>query len=194
MTLDSEKQTLRAQAAAARETLDAAARDAAGAALGTVFLSHIALPAGAVVSAFWPSKGEIDLRTLLRTLDDAGYPCALPVVVKRGLPLVFRRWPPATVMDEGAFGIPASPADAATIVPDVLLVPLLAFDRAGNRLGWGAGFYDRTLAALRAERTIIAVGIAFAVQEVDFVPHGPHDQPLDWIVTESGAIRIGDRT
>ena len=95
-------------------------------------------------------------------------------------------------MAAGAFGIPAPPPEAAEVVPEVLLVPLLAFDRAGHRVGWGAGFYDRTLETLRAARAIIAIGVAFAVQEVDFVPHGPHDQPLDWIVTEAEAIRTGD--
>jgi len=192
MTLDADKQAVRTGGGAARDSLDDDARAAAGAALCAVFADHVALPDGAAVSAFWPSKGEIDLRPLLHTLHERGHPCALPVVVARGQPLVFRAWTPETVMAAGAFGIPAPPPGAAVVVPDVLLVPMLAFDRGGNRVGWGAGFYDRTLETLRAARVTVAIGIAFAVQEVDFVPHGPHDQPLDWIVTEAEAIRTED--
>jgi 5-formyltetrahydrofolate cyclo-ligase len=192
MTLDTDKQAVRIRAAAARDALGDVARAAAGAKLSAVFADQIVLPADAVLSGFWPSKGEIDLRPLLHDVHGRGHSCALPVVVKRGQPLVFRAWTPATELVTGAFGIPAPPPEAATVVPDVLLVPLLAFDRAGNRAGWGAGFYDRTLAALRAVRATQAIGVAFAVQEVDFVPHGPHDQPLDWIVTEAEAIRTGN--
>ncbi len=189
MTLDLDKQALRKQAAAARGGLLATARNHAASSLRDLFCANISLSAGAIVSAFWPAKGEIDVLPLVRDLFDRGYMCALPVVIRRGQALEFRCWTPATALVPGNFGIPVPPEDCERVRPDVLLVPLLAFDRAGHRLGWGAGFYDRTLAGLRAERAVLAIGIAFAAQEVDCVPHGPHDEPLDWVVTEDEAIR-----
>ncbi len=144
---------------------------------------------GASVSAFWPMGDEIDVRPTMRRLDAAGYPILLPVMVAKATPLMFRRWRPDTVLVDGGFGTSMPPADAPEGTPDVLLVPLLSFDRRGYRLGYGGGFYDRTLEALAA-RGILAVGVGFADQEVDAVPRDAHDWRLDGMVTEREIIRV----
>jgi 5-formyltetrahydrofolate cyclo-ligase len=114
---------------------------------------------------------------------------ALPVVERRGAPLVFRRWRPDMALKPGAYGIPAPPEDAPTLTPDIVLVPLVAFDRFGHRLGYGGGYYDRTLARLRAERPVQAIGCAHAAQEVARIPAMATDARLDWLLTERGARR-----
>ncbi|HUF44987.1 MAG TPA: 5-formyltetrahydrofolate cyclo-ligase, partial [Aestuariivirgaceae bacterium] len=117
----------------------------------------------------------------------------LPVVVARGQPLVFRAWAPGNPTVAGIWSIPVPLESAPELEPDVLIVPMLAFDGEGYRLGYGGGFYDRTLARLRAIKPVVAVGAAFAGQEVAQVPRGPHDEPLDWIVTEHGPKRPAKR-
>ena len=126
---------------------------------------------------------------LIARLAGEGWRTALPVVVGRNLPLVFRAWALGEPTMAGRWSIAMPLATAAEVEPDVLLVPMLAFDAAGFRLGYGGGFYDRTLAALRAVKPVIAVGVAFAAQEVAEVPRGRHDEPLDWILTEAGPKR-----
>jgi 5-formyltetrahydrofolate cyclo-ligase len=116
-------------------------------------------------------------------------PLALPVVVAKRQPLVFRAWTPGDAMDKGVWDIPQPKADKPVLEPDILLVPLLAFDLQGRRLGYGGGFYDRTLAGLRARKPITAVGLAYDEQQVDEVPHLDYDQRLDWVLTPSGPIR-----
>jgi 5-formyltetrahydrofolate cyclo-ligase len=192
MTVD-EKKALRRDAAERRAALARAAPPDIGEILAERFLAAISLPpAGAAVSAFWPMGAEIDVRPLLRRFDALGYRCALPVTVKRGLPLVFRRWTPATRLVEGGFGTSIPPANAPVVVPELVVVPLLAFDRQGYRLGYGGGFYDRTLAELRAKGTPLAVGVGYAGQEIARVPRADYDQRLDWMVTEREAFPIGD--
>jgi 5-formyltetrahydrofolate cyclo-ligase len=142
------------------------------------------------VSAFFPYKSEIDTRPLLGKLAGEGWTTCLPIVIALGEPLIFRRWLPGEPTVPGVWGIPRPTDDAALVQPDVLLVPLMAFDRQGYRLGYGGGFYDRTLEQLRAEKTITAIGVAYAAQEVDAVPHGPHDQPLDYVMTERGLFKV----
>ncbi|MEC7398378.1 MAG: 5-formyltetrahydrofolate cyclo-ligase, partial [Pseudomonadota bacterium] len=148
------------------------------------------LPAGPV-SGFVPIRTEIDPKPLLAWLRATGRKSVLPIVGARDAPLVFRVWTPGDEMDTGPYGIEEPKASADRMNPVVLLVPMLAFDRFGFRLGYGGGYYDRTLAALRAQGKITAVGIAYSAQEVDAVPVGEYDQPLDWIVTEREAIEIG---
>jgi 5-formyltetrahydrofolate cyclo-ligase len=154
-----------------------------GARLAEHVLRDAAPPEGAVVAGFWPLAGEIDTRPLLHALAERGHAVLLPVTPKRGLPLDFRRWRPGDVMPAGRFGTPVPLGEP--MVPSLLLVPLLAFDRRGHRLGYGAGYYDRTLAALPAAR---ALGCAFAAQELDSVPAGPQDVSLAAIATERGII------
>ena len=143
-------------------------------------------------SAFWPLADEIDTRPLIAALHEAGFAVALPVTGRMGTALAFRRWTPQTVMVSGKMGIQEPPADAETLEPDLLFVPLAAFDRRGHRIGYGAGFYDRTLADLRARKEITAVGLAYADQEVLFIPSEDHDQPLDFVVTEKDTIVCAD--
>jgi len=159
---------------------------ATGAALTDLILTQAPPPPGAVVAGFWPIAREIDIRPLLLALHDRSHPIALPVTPKRGQPLVFRRWRPGDHLARGPVGTSQPGLDAEPLTPDYLLVPLLAFDRRGNRLGYGAGYYDRTLASLPGAT---AVGVAYACQELDEVPAGPEDVALSAIATEAGLIR-----
>ena len=154
----------------------------------------VPLPDGPV-AGYWPLGSELDVRPLLLHLVEGGRTAALPVSGPKGTPLRFRAWTLDTPMHDGRYGIREPAEGVPEVVPAVLLVPFLAFDRAGHRLGYGAGYYDRTLAALKAAgRPALAIGVGFAAQEVERVPHGPHDEPLDWIVTERAALRIDKTT
>ncbi len=157
------------------------------AAHGLAFLPGLA--AGAVVSGFASLPEELRAWPLLRRLDGEGYRLCLPVMQGKGKPLVFRAWAPGDAMDRRVWGIAEPKADKAELEPDVLIVPLLAFDAAGRRLGYGGGFYDRTLRALRARKKIVAVGLAYDEQKIDAVPHLDYDERLDWVLTPSGPIR-----
>ncbi len=137
-----------------------------------------------MIGAVWPLPGEPDLRPLLEALDAAGRAVALPVVTRRGVPLLFRAWHPGDALAAGPLGT-LHPAHGVAVDPDLLLVPLVAFDRACRRLGRGAGFYDRTLAARPGVR---AIGFAHAAREVARVPTGPNDITLDAVVTEHETI------
>jgi len=141
------------------------------------------------ISGFKSFSDEIDVMPLMARLAREGWRTALPVVMGRGRPLMFRAWAPGEPTVAGAWSIPVPLETAPELEPDVLLVPMLAFDGAGFRLGYGGGFYDRTLAALRAKKPVVAVGVAYAAQEVAELPHGFYDEPLDWILTELGAKR-----
>jgi 5-formyltetrahydrofolate cyclo-ligase len=194
-SLDAAKAALRA--AAKRDRAALASGIGAAAATGLVYrfattpgLRALMTPAH-LFAAYYPMADELDCLPLLRRLAAVGVPTCLPVVVKRGEPLAFRRWLPDDPLRNVAFGLSEPLPEAAAVTPDVLLVPMLAFDRAGRRLGYGGGFYDRTLAALRAANPdTVAVGVAFAGQVRDHVPAGAHDEPLDWIVTEAGAFEV----
>lgn len=149
---------------------------------------HAALGPADPVAAYWPMGSEADPRPALAALHARGRMLCLPVVARRAAPLLFRRWTPDTPLVPGGFGV-LVPADDDRVVPRALVVPLLAFDRTGCRLGYGGGYYDRTLAALRAAGPVLAVGLAFAAQEVPEVPCTVDDQRLDIIVTDRETIR-----
>lgn len=148
---------------------------------------------GLVVSGFMPIRSEINPLPLMRDLAQAGAMLALPVVAGRGRPLVMRAWPFGAPLQRGQWGIRQPGDDAPEARPDVLLVPLACFDRRGYRVGYGAGYYDMTLAALRAVKAVAAVGLAFAAQEVEAVPDFPYDQRLDFVLTERETIVCPDR-
>jgi 5-formyltetrahydrofolate cyclo-ligase len=158
--------------------------------LSDVFLAHIPVPSGATVSAYAVIGDEADPAPLLHALRAQGHALALPRVTGRGKPLDFHRYDAGQALVPGGFGLSEPARDWPLVEPDILVVPLLAFDASGYRVGYGAGFYDRTLARLRAARDVLAVGFAFAAQEFETVPHDEKDQRLDWIVTESGARRF----
>jgi 5-formyltetrahydrofolate cyclo-ligase len=189
MTIKARKQAMREEALARRVALRAAAPDAPER-MARNFLAAIPLPAGAVVSAFVAIGEETDPAPLIDLLGSKGHPIALPRVIKKCEELAFHLYEPGRRLVPGVFGLSQPGRDWPQAIPDVLVVPLLAFDSRGNRLGYGAGFYDRTLAALRASRNILAVGYAFAGQEVADVPHRESDEPLDWVVTEIGARKL----
>ena len=157
---------------------------ALGARLADRLLAEMPPPPGAAVAGFWPMPGEIDIRPLLAALHARGNIVLLPETPKRGAPLIFRRWTPDATMRRGRFGT-QEPEGGEIASPDWLLVPLLAFDRRGHRLGYGAGYYDRTLAELPG-RT--AIGCAYAALEVDAVPAGDYDARLDAVATDAGVI------
>lgn len=179
------KQTLRAAALAGRDALDPHLRQHAAEKLAERGLPF-ALKSGTIVSGFAPMKSEINPIPLMHKLADQGAHLALPVVAGRGKPLVFRAWAIHQPLGTGTWGIREPKADAAEVEPDVLLVPLAAFDRAGHRIGYGARYYDLTIAALRAKKKIVTIGVAYAAQEIDRVPAEPHDQKLDYVLTEAG--------
>lgn len=187
--LDEQKARLRREMQERRRQAFAEQPEAGHAVAARIF-GQIALPEGAPASVFWPMGEELDVRPLLSRLFFAGHPVGLPVTARRGTPLAFRAWRPGDGLVPGGFGTSIPAEDKPEIVPQVLFVPLLAFDRQGYRLGYGGGFYDRTLEKLRGERSTLAIGVAFAAQEVPAVPRDQHDQRLDWIVTEAEAIRL----
>jgi 5-formyltetrahydrofolate cyclo-ligase len=181
------KAALRRDALKRREALPASERQAAGLAVAERGLPVTVAP-GAVVSGFFAIKSEISPLPLMRRLAGAGAALALPVIAGRGQPLTMRAWSFGAPLVPGVWGIREPAADAPEVFPDILIVPLLAFDRRGYRLGYGGGYYDRTIARLRAIKPIAAIGIAFAAQQIDQVPATPRDERLDLVLTESGTI------
>lgn len=178
----------RARLRAERQALGVAARDAAGAALAghlrDLLADHLGDMRDRVFAGYWPIKGEPDLRPLMAGLHAAGVRVALPVVEVKQAPLVFRRWTPETRMVRGDWNIPVPPAEAARLTPDVALAPLVGWDREGYRLGYGGGYFDRTLAHL-APRPL-AIGTGLHAAELATIYPQPHDIRLDAIVTERG--------
>src|SRR5262249_32624593 len=187
------KKALRARMKAWRDGLDGAAKVQAAQAIAQHGLSLVSElrghPRRGLVSAFAALPNELNVWPLLRQLNGAGVPLALPAVAAKGHPLVFRAWMPGDAMDKGVWDISEPKADKPVLEPDILLVPLLAFDAQGGRLGYGGGFYDRTLAGLRARKPAVAVGLAHDGQRVDAVPHLDHDQRLDRGLTPSRPSR-----
>jgi 5-formyltetrahydrofolate cyclo-ligase len=142
------------------------------------------------VSGFMPLKSEINPLPLMQKLAEEGARLALPVVAGRGQPLIMRQWKWGEPLDSGVWGIREPKPDALQVDPDILLVPLLAFDRTGHRIGYGAGYYDMTIAGLRAKKPVTAIGIAFAAQEIAAVPATPRDARLDLVLTEKEVIDL----
>ena len=183
-----DKQRLRQEARARRKQLAGALPDYAQviAARYADNFDGLGFAPAAVVAGYWPFREEADPRPLMQALAAKGHPLALPRVLRRAAPHEYRRWIEGDPLRPNAFEISEPLAGAEIVTPSIVLVPMLSFDAAGYRLGYGGGYYDRTLALLRAASKIVAVGIAYAGQEVPGVPRREHDEPLDAIVTEKG--------
>ena len=184
------KAELRTAALARRDTLSAEARQAAAETIAARALP-VPVPPGTVVAGFSSIRSEINPVPLLRRFADAGAILALPAIMGRGQPLRFCAFRFGEELARGQWGIREPKPEAPEVRPDIVIVPLAAFDRRGYRLGYGAGYYDLTLNGLRAEKTIKAVGLAFAAQEIGEVPALSHDARLDLVLTEHEVIDCG---
>ena len=180
------KADLRTAALAKRDALSDKKRDAAAKAVAKRGLP-IEITPGTIISGYSPIRSEIDPAPLMRALAALGARLALPAVMARGKSLAFRAWSPDDRLMLGPLGILEPSPAAAELIPDIMLVPLAAFDRLGHRIGYGAGHYDYTLAHLRKikMKAITAIGLAFAAQEIEAVPALSHDVPLDYVLTEA---------
>lgn len=183
----SQKAELRAEALHRRDALPAEMRAQAAEAIATRELPFAVKP-GTIVSGFMPMRSEINPLPLMRKLAEAGAQLALPAIAGRGQPLIMRAYAFGDELARGQWGIREPKPDAAQVDPDILIVPLAAFDRQGHRIGYGAGYYDMTLHALRAKKPITAIGIAFAAQEIREVPATERDEALDFVLTERETI------
>jgi 5-formyltetrahydrofolate cyclo-ligase len=186
------KTALRAAALARRSALSEDDRSAAAAAIAARGLP-VPLPDGAIVAGYAPIRGELDPFPLMHALAARGARLALPVVTRQGTPLVFRAWRDGDALPRSALGIREPSPDALEVTPDIVLVPLAAFDASGHRIGYGAGHYDCTLEYLRARGPVVAIGLAFAMQQIPTVPAAAHDVVLDYVLTEQGLLTFRSR-
>ena len=189
MTMN-DKQRLRQEARALRQKLARAIPEHAWyrATHRAEYFDDLGFASDAVVAGYWPFREEADPRPLMEAFAAKGHPLVMPRVAGRTAPLEFHRWIEGNPLRSNAFGITEPLTTAEIMTPSILLVPMLAFDATGHRLGYGGGYYDRTLALLRSTRTVLAIGIAYAGQEVPELPHG--DEPLDILITENGVRRF----
>jgi 5-formyltetrahydrofolate cyclo-ligase len=185
--LASIKAELRSAALERRDAMAPEARAAAAEAVAARPLP-VALKPGAIVSAYSPIRSEINPVPLMRRFADAGASLALPAIAGRGKPLIMRAWAFGAPLVRGQWGIREPGPDAGEVHPDIMIVPLAAFDRRGHRIGYGAGYYDMTINALRAHKPVVAIGIAYALQEVSEVPTHDRDARLDLVLTEAEII------
>jgi 5-formyltetrahydrofolate cyclo-ligase len=183
------KAALRDAALALRDALPAAERQAAAAAIAARDLP-VAIKLGMIVAGFSAMKTEINPVPLMKKFAEAGAQLALPCIAGRGHPLIMRTWNFGEAFKAGQWGIREPLPEATEVAPDILIVPLACFDRAGHRIGYGAGYYDMTIAALRAQKKITAIGIAFAAQEIPLVPATERDERLDFVLTEKEVIEF----
>jgi 5-formyltetrahydrofolate cyclo-ligase len=188
VTIAEEKQALRRAVLARRDALDPAFRARASGMIAELALALSGDFVRAPVSIFWPMRSEVDTRPLMAGLVERSFQICLPVVA--GDRLRFAQWRPGDGLRAAGFGLQEPLATAPSLLPTTLLVPLCAFDRQGNRLGYGKGFYDRTIAAAIAQRPLMTIGIAFSAQEISAVPIEPHDRRLNAILTEAGLTTI----
>lgn len=191
-SVSEQKKALRKKARSVRDAITAEERDKAAQELSVISLAQLDLKQGAIISGYYPVRSECNCLLLMESLRALGMRIALPVILGDEQPLKFREWEPNTDLVPGDFNIPTTPENAPEVRPDVLLVPLLAFDKLGRRTGYGKGHYDRTLAELRNSATVCAIGVAFDIQEVSEVPCDEYDQRLDWIITPSGLKKCGE--
>jgi 5-formyltetrahydrofolate cyclo-ligase len=188
-SVENHKAALRREALARRDGLPADDRAAAAAAIAARALPVAARP-GMVVSAYVAIRSELDPFPLMRRFAEAGARLALPVVAGRGKALIMRAWDFGAPLETRQWGLREPVDGAPEEFPDIVLVPLAAFDRRGHRIGYGAGYYDITLAQLRARKPVVAIGLAFAAQEILKVPASERDAPLDLVLTEREVIDL----
>jgi len=181
------KAELRREAIAHRDAFPPAERQLAAETIAARELP-VAVASGTIVSGYFPMKSEISPIPLLHKLAARGAQLALPVVAGKGKPLIMRAWGLGEPLVAGVWGIREPGPEAPEVEPDILIVPLLAFDRHGHRIGYGAGYYDLTIAKLRAKKPVVAAGIALAAQEIAAVPTTPSDVRLDLVLTEREVI------
>lgn len=186
--IEDRKAAFRETALAQRARVANADRAPAAESAAAHFIDGVPFQTSDVIALYWPIRDEIDCKPLLLKLMDAGQTVSLPVVMGNDVPLVFRVWEPDAPLFESGFGTLAPDALAPEATPDIMVMPLLGFDKAGTRLGYGRGYYDRTIDA--APNKPLLVGYAFAAQELTDIPHQDHDVPLDLIVTEAGVRRF----
>lgn len=189
--IEAVKAALRLRARAQRANFLKSNHPEAAAAAARHFFDAILLEPRDVVAAYWPIRDELDCRPVLTRLMDSGQPVCLPVVMGDEEPLELRMWEQGAPLYPSGFGTLAPPDDAPRGQPDIIIMPLLGYDRAGTRLGYGGGYYDRTLARMTKQPRLI--GFAFAAQELDFIPREAHDVPLDAVVTEQGVLQFSAR-
>ena len=188
--MSEQKEILRREARKHRSWIDSAMENPQ--AFVDRFIDSIKPEAGQVIAGYWPIGREIDPVPTMEALIERGHVCALPIIEKDTRALSFARWDKSVKLEQGAFGTLQPPADAL-VEPDILIAPLLAFDRRGYRLGQGGGYYDATLADLRAKKAVLAVGLAYAEQAVLFnLPREDHDEPMDWVITPQGSHYFRD--
>lgn len=185
--MEASKDTLRREAIRHRDRIDPGSEDAEHAA--TLFFENIKPQEGQSVAFYWAKGREFDCSPIAEKLLKGGFTCCLPVIQKNKKILKFARWDEAIPLEEGPFGIMQPGGKRKWVKPDIVVVPLLAFDQKGYRLGYGGGYYDATLAALRKKGDVVAVGLGYAQQAVLFsLPRDPHDQRMDWIITPQRAV------
>ena len=177
----------------AQETLDGDISESFGGSL-TEFADGIGVDEKTVIAAYWPIGDEVDvIPAIKRLIHVMRIQCCLPIVLGNELPLIFKLWHPGESLCLGKFGT-SQPHTASQIVnPSILLIPLLAYDLAGYRLGWGGGFYDRTITAMKENgHSIISIGVGYAAQQIPLIPRNSFDQPMDWILTEEGMYKVDE--
>ena len=185
--ISDQKADLRTATLAKRDALPAAERQAAAETIAARAFPLTIAP-GTIVAGFMPMRSEINPLPLMRKLAEQGAQLALPAIAGRGKPLIMRAWNVGDAFKTGQWGIREPVPEAPEVAPDILIVPLACFDRAGHRIGYGAGYYDMTIHALRAAKTVTAVGVAFAQQEIARVPATERDERLDLVLTERDVI------
>ena len=186
MDIVTAKKDLRAALMARRGSIPDGQHRLAATRIAEIGADALSAEGAQTISVFHSFGSEIDTTPLMQALADRGHTLCLPVIVARNEPLIFRRWSPGEPLVAGKFNIQVPSAEAPVILPEVMLVPLLGFDRQGYRIGYGGGFYDRTLALLRSRAPVLAVALAFAAQEIDQVPHADYDQRVNAVLTEEG--------
>ena len=189
MQLSEDKNSLRITLLARRQRVDPVDAIAAGQVVAD-YVSQV-VPAGTVVAGYSVVRGEMEILFAMKKLATQGCQLCLPVIEDADKPLFFRKWAPGVALIEGRYGITIPDIDQPIVRPDIVLVPLVAFDRGGNRLGYGAGYYDRTIEKLRSSNPqLVAIGVGYSFQQVEMMAVEPHDQKLDMVITEKGIMKV----